>query len=124
MSIYPRTEYEMSQEDFDAIINASKSTPAMFLSGGASMFGTPQENANAAWAALGREMGFDYMTVRSVPGKGERFFSAIPNETDEAKTERLEREAKDAKMREISRLTNEISALEIKLHALTKDGIP
>lgn len=36
----------------------------------------PQENANAAWCALGKRVGFDGMTVEPVDGKGMRFFTA------------------------------------------------
>jgi hypothetical protein len=57
--MYPRTDYEMTEDDLGAILEASKPVPAMFLTGGTPMFGTPQENANRAWAALGERMGFD-----------------------------------------------------------------
>ena len=70
-------DYEMTQEHLDTLMDACKSTPAMFLSGGQPMAGTPQENANMAWASLGREMGFKHMTVRP-NGKGDRFFTADP----------------------------------------------
>lgn len=72
-----RREFEMSEEQLKKILDACKPTPAMFLSGGQPMFGTPQENANRAWKALGEEMGFDYLTVRP-NGKGDRFFTAEP----------------------------------------------
>jgi hypothetical protein len=73
-----RQEYEMMIEQLARILDASKPTPVMFLSGGTPMFGTPQSNANVAWAILGRELGFAPMSVRPVPGKGERFFTAEP----------------------------------------------
>lgn len=74
-----RKNYEMSAEDLETLLDASKPTRVMFLSGGQSMYDTPQENANRAWGVLGRKMGFDPMTaVRT--GKGDRFFSAIPME--------------------------------------------
>jgi hypothetical protein len=78
-------EYEMTQADVDAILEASKPTPVMFLSGGTPMHSTPQENANAAWKKLGEKMGFDYMTVRPVKGigKGNRFFTAEPTKQEE-----------------------------------------
>jgi hypothetical protein len=44
------------------------------------MFGTPQENANKAWQRLGEKMGFDYMTVQPIPGKGQRHFTAVEGE--------------------------------------------
>ena len=106
--MYPRTNYEMTQDDLDAILDACKPTPVMFISGGQPMGGSPQENANAAWARLGVKMGFDHMTVQPVSGKGTRFFSAVPNETEEAKVERLAREATTKRNSEIARLRDEI----------------
>lgn len=70
-------DFEMSQEQLEEIYNACKPTPVMFLSGGKPMFKTPQENANYAWEKLGKELGFEYMTVKP-NGKGDRFFSAEP----------------------------------------------
>ena len=74
-----RREYEMSEEDYKALLDACKPTPAMYLSGGQLMFGTPQENANAAWKRLGEKMGFLSMSVQPVRGKPPRVFSAIPD---------------------------------------------
>jgi hypothetical protein len=71
-----RREFEMSEEDFAAIVKASQPTPYMTDSHGSLLFGTPEENANRAWEALGRKLGFKYMTVRPVPGKGQRVFTA------------------------------------------------
>lgn len=71
-----RREFEMSQEDLDGIIKASQPTPYMTDSTGRLLFGTPQENANRAWASLGRKMGFKHMTVQPLPAKGNRFFTA------------------------------------------------
>ena len=51
---YPRTEYEMTQEDYDKIIKACSPVPMIMLH-----IGTPrsqQENANDAWAELGKRM--------------------------------------------------------------------
>lgn len=73
-----RKTFEMTEEDLAAIIEGSKPTRAMFLSGGQTIGGTPQENANRAWVALGEKMGFDSMTVRPT-GEGDRFFSALPS---------------------------------------------
>ena len=66
-------DYEMTQEDLDALLNAMKPVPYMIIGGVAPR--SQQENANAAWKALGEKMGFDYMTVRP-NGKGDRFFTA------------------------------------------------
>lgn len=97
----PTVDYEMTQADLDAILNACKPTPAMFLSGGTPMGRSQQENANAAWSALGTKMGFDYMTVRP-SSKGDRFFTAVPSETGPQREARVAREAEEKKQREIA----------------------
>ena len=69
-----KKDFEMTQEDLDALLSAMKPVPMIAL-----QCGTPrsrQENANAAWARLGEKMGFDPMTV-TPNGKGDRFFSAV-----------------------------------------------
>ena len=71
-----RTEFEMTDDDLAVLMDASKPTPAMWLSGGVPMCGTPQENANRAWGRLAEKLGFEQMTVRPVPGKGQKFFTA------------------------------------------------
>ncbi len=78
----PHTEYEMTEADMEALLDAGKSTPVMMIGG--TTGSSPQENANRAWAALGDKMGFDSMTVRPTSGKGHRFFTAVPNETQQA----------------------------------------
>ncbi len=75
-----RVEFKMSEDDLAAIMDASKPTPLMYLSGGQSMSPTPQENANSAWKKLGNRLGFDHMTVSPASGKGQRFFTAIKKE--------------------------------------------
>ena len=76
-----RKEYEMTQADLDKILNACNPVPYMVFGGRPPR--SPQENANDAWAELGRRMGFDHMTVRPT-GRGDRFFSAVPNASREA----------------------------------------
>lgn len=71
-----RREFEMSEEDLKKILDACKPTPAMWGSGGAPMFSTPQENANQAWRDLGQRMGFVWDSARAVSGKGPQFFTA------------------------------------------------
>jgi hypothetical protein len=69
-----RTNFEMTTEDLQTLLDAMKPVPMIAL-----QCGTPhsvQENANAAWARLGERMGFDPMTV-APNGKGDRFFSAM-----------------------------------------------
>jgi len=72
-----KQEFEMTKDDLKKILDACKPTPVMYLSGGSSMFRTPQENANEAWAELGERMGFDHMTVEPIRGKSQRFFLAV-----------------------------------------------
>ena len=116
--MYPRTNYEMTQADLDAILDACKPTPVMFLSGGTPIGGNQQDNANAAWSALGKKMGFDYMTVQPIDGKGNRFFTAIPSENETQRAERLAREAEEKKAAEIVRLEGEVKAAQDKLTAI------
>jgi len=67
--------FEMTDDQLAKIRDACKPTPVMFLSGGRPMGTTPQENANRAWAELGKELGFKPMTVRP-RGDNPRCFSA------------------------------------------------
>lgn len=78
-----RKEYELTQEEFDAIKKACTPPPVMFLSGGQAMFRSQQENSNMAWSDLGKKLGFKPMTVKPIQGKGVRFFSAEPVDVDE-----------------------------------------
>ena len=72
-----RREFEMTQAQLDKMIEAMKSPPLIMLQCGAPT--SRQELANIAWGDLGKEMGFDGMTVEPSSG-GMRFFSAIPTE--------------------------------------------
>lgn len=121
-TIYPRTNYEMSEADLATLLNACQPTPVIMV--GNYSPPTPQENANRAWAALGEKMGFDHMTVKPVAGKGQRFFSAIPSEPAEAQQERLTREAETARQMEIERLKAEIAEHQQKLAVLTTEPTP
>lgn len=116
--MYPRTEYEMTEEDLKGILDACKPTPCMMIGNYTSP--SPQENANSAWSALGKKMGFDYMTVRPIQGKGQRYFIAVPSETETQRQERLEGEAKEKRITEIIRLQTEIGKLQTQLEELLK----
>jgi hypothetical protein len=116
--MYPRVEYEMSEDDLKEILDACKPTPVMFLSGGTPMGSSPEENANRAWAALGKKLGFEPVTVKPVAGKGQRFFTAVPSETESARNERLKREAEEKRQREIEQVTVEITKLQERLRNL------
>ena len=71
-----RREYEMTEDQLKRLLEACRPVPYMIFGGREPR--SPQENANAAWQELGREMGFDGMSVQPVPGKGQRFFTALP----------------------------------------------
>lgn len=114
--MYPRTNYEMSEDDLKTLLEACKPTPVIMIGnyGPAS----PQENANRAWAALGKKMGFDYTTVAPIQGKGTRFFTAIPSETETVRQERLLREADERRQADIALLRGEIEERQRKLDEL------
>lgn len=116
--MYPRINYEMTQADLDAIREACKPIPVMFLSGGTPMGGSPQERANAAWQALGRKMGFDHMSVRPIDGKGILHFTAVPTENETQRTERLARESEEKRLAEIKQLESVIADAQEKLKAI------
>lgn len=69
-----RKEFELTDEQLETLLNACKPVMAIMVGGVAPR--SPQENANDAWRNLGKEMGFDYMTVKPIEGKGQRFFTA------------------------------------------------
>lgn len=71
-----KIEYKMSEEDLQRILDACKPTPCIMLQCG--MPRSPQKNANAAWAALGKKMGFKPSTVEPIPEKSDHFFLAEP----------------------------------------------
>ncbi len=116
----PRTEYEMDEADLAKILDACKSVPMIMLQCGTPS--SPQENANNAWARLGEEFGFDSMTVRPIQGKGQRFFTAVPSETEEARDERLEIEAEDKRLADISKLEAEIDDRRVLLKELAREA--
>lgn len=117
--MYPRTVYEMTEEDLKNLLNASKPTPCMMV--GSYIVPTPQENANRAWQALGEKMGFDYMTVRPIEGKNQRFFTAVPLETKSQKEARLKQEAKTKREAEIAKLESEVTKLTSQLKKLKEE---
>lgn len=68
-----RRDYEMTEADLAKLLDAMKPVPYMIVGGMPPV--SQQENANAAWAELGKRLGFDPMSVRP-NGRGDRFFSA------------------------------------------------
>ena len=99
-TIYPRINYEMTEADLGAL----------------------REAANAAWEALGKRMGFDYMTVMSIGGMGERFFTAIPSENETQQAERLARELKEKRAQEIANLRETIAEQQQALDELLTEA--
>lgn len=73
-----KQRFEMTQADLEKLLEASRPTPVMFLSGGVPMGPSQQENANDAWAELGRRLGFDAMTVEPIHGQPNTVFMAEP----------------------------------------------
>ena len=69
-------EYEMTDEQYKRIMEASQPVPYIVANGTEPK--SPQERANAAWSALALELGFKAYTVQGVPGKSNRFFAAQP----------------------------------------------
>lgn len=118
--MYPRTEYEMTEADMSKIMEASK--PVRYMVMGGREPRSPQENANAAWAELGKRMGFDHMTVRPISGKGSRFFSAVLSENETQRAERVTREKEDAKQHDIALLRREIADRQAILRTLESSG--
>lgn len=112
-TMYPRTNYEMTQEDLKDLLEACKPTRVMMI--GSYCGESPQENANHAWSKLGKKMGFDSSTVEPCEGMGMRHFTAVPTETPEAKAEREELEAIEAKKANIARLEKEVEEAKQRL---------
>jgi len=71
-----RQEYKLTEEQYQSLLDASK--PVIYIVAGGLPPTSPQEHANAAWRAMGRELGFDPMTVETLGGGDSREFTAIP----------------------------------------------
>ena len=115
-NMYPRVNYEMTEKDLEAIMEACKPVPMIMLQCGSPR--SQQENANDAWAALGKKMGFDHMTVEPVSGKGNRFFTAVPAETEFQRAERVGKEKEQKRLEDIKVLEAEIAERRLKLDKL------
>lgn len=114
--MYPRTNYEMSEEDLKDLLNCMQPVPCIKI--GSFAPSSQQENANNAWKSLGIKMGFDSATVQPIAGKGNRFFSAVPSETEEQKKERELQEIKNIKIKKIANLKKEIDSKREELKQL------
>ena len=69
-----RKEFEMDDKQLKRILAACKPVPYLVIGGVEPR--TPQENANAAWAEIGRELGFEPLTVKAIEGKEMKFITA------------------------------------------------
>lgn len=69
-----RQTFTMTKAQFDKLLESMQPVPYMVFDGMRPR--SVQENANDAWAALGKEMGFDAMTVK--PGRSSLEFTAEP----------------------------------------------
>ncbi len=74
-----KQEFEMTEEQQKKLLESMGSVPMIMLQCGTPR--SPQENANRAWERLGKEMGFQHMTVTPLSDKGDRFFMALPTTT-------------------------------------------
>jgi len=113
--MYPRTNYEMTEEDLKELLDACKSVPVMMI--GSYTPSSPQENANRAWQILGQKMGFDHMTVQPIQGKGQRFFSAVPSETDLQREERIIEENEEIRKKRVQEIKEQIAKLQDELNS-------
>lgn len=114
--MYPRINYEMTQQELDELLESFKAVPVMMI--GSYAPSSQQENANRAWARLGEKLGFDYMTVQPISGKGDRFFSAVPSENETQREERIIKEKEIKRLAEIATINTEIGLLQNKLRIL------
>ena len=117
MSIYPRTNYEMTEEDYKELLEACKPTPCISFDGISNAFDSPQQNANRVWQKLGEKMGFEWDSVQPST-KGNRFFTAIPSETEAQRIERLSKEAEDKRQNRIAEIKKEMEKFQIELKEL------
>lgn len=69
-----RKEFVLTEEELQALYNACRPVPYMVAAGTPPL--SPQERANAAWQGLAKKYGFVWDTVRPVPGKGHKYFTA------------------------------------------------
>lgn len=114
--MYPRVNYEMTDDDLKAIVEACRPVPCMMIGG--HIPSSPQANANRAWSSLGKTMGFDSDTVQPIEGKGVRFFSAVPTETEQQREEREAKEKEEKRVQDIASLESEISEKQSVLDKL------
>lgn len=74
-----RKGYELTDEQYEKLLEACK--PVRYMIIGGLVPRSPQENANQAWCELGRELGFDGMSVEPIHGSP-RSFTAEAREVE------------------------------------------
>ena len=67
-------EFKLTKEQHESLLVSC--SPVRMIKIAGEWPKSPQENANAAWRRLGEELGFDHMTVKPVPGRSSRYFTA------------------------------------------------
>ena len=72
-----RKRFELPEAQFVELLEASKSTPAMYLPVGIPMFDSQRENAMRVRDRLGKEMGFEPFSVEPASGEPQRVFTAV-----------------------------------------------
>ena len=60
-------DYEMTEKQYKTLMDACKPVPYMIFGGMEPP--SPQQNANDAWASLGKELNFDSTTVKPIQEK-------------------------------------------------------
>lgn len=72
-----RKKFTMTADQHTAILAAC--APVRYMVIGGIPPRSPQENANAAWAVLGKELGFDPMTVEPDGADSHHFTAEVSN---------------------------------------------
>lgn len=116
--MYPRTNFEMTDEELKILLEACRTVPMMMIGGFAPR--SQQQNSNDAWKRLGEKMGFDWSTVRPIHGKGIKHFSAVPLETNEQKTKRENEEARKKNLSRLLQIESDVEKLITEKNEIIK----
>jgi len=103
-------EYELTEEELKAILDACRAQPVIKI--GNHWNGDTQESVNRAWQSLAAKRGFVWDSCQPVSGKGQRFITAVPSETPEARAEREKADAERKRLQEITDINTTINQLE------------
>lgn len=68
--------YEMTEEQYQRVLAASRSVPYMVFGGHEPT--NPRVRIEDAWRAVAHEHGCDWLTIEPAVGHGDRFFCAEP----------------------------------------------